>query len=158
MGLALFHTIFNVLGVFIFFPFIGLLARFLFRIFPDHKEVLTVYLNNTPVEVIDAAAAALRKEILHLLAECQLYSLRTCNIDEKLIFAQTLPFEKNRPGETARTLIFMPTSNCCTPRSSRITPGCQRPAGGDGGQGAGADDLCLAQYHELDQEHQGDQG
>ncbi len=93
MGLALFHTIFNVLGVLIFFPFIGLLARFLLRIFPDHKEVLTVYLDKTPVEVVDAADAALRKEIRHLLAECQLYQLRILRIDEKLLFSERLPLE-----------------------------------------------------------------
>ncbi|MBU0663491.1 MAG: Na/Pi cotransporter family protein [Proteobacteria bacterium] len=97
MALALFHTLFNFMGVVIFFPFIGLLARFLIRTFPDRKEVLTIYLNNTPTEVTDAATASLRKEILHLFEECQLYSLRTFNIDDKLIFDHTLPFEKNLP-------------------------------------------------------------
>lgn len=97
MALALFHTFFNVMGVIIFFPFIGILARFLIRTFPDRKEVLTVYLNNTPTEITDAATASLRKEILHLFEECQLYSLRTFNIDDKLIFDHTLPFEKNLP-------------------------------------------------------------
>ncbi len=95
MALALFHTLFNFIGVVVFFPFIGLLARFLSRAFPDHKEILTVYLNNTPTEVTDAAIASLRKEILHLFEECQLYSLRTFRIDDKLIFDHTLPFEKN---------------------------------------------------------------
>lgn len=95
MALALFHTIFNFIGVIFFLPFIGLLARFLTRKFPDRKEVLTVYLNNTPAEVTDAATASLRKEIFHLFEECQLYSLRTFKIDDKLVFDRTLPFEKN---------------------------------------------------------------
>ena len=69
MALALFHTLFNLLGVILFFPFIGFLARFLLRTFPDHKEITTVYLNNTPTEVLDAATASLRKEILHLFEE-----------------------------------------------------------------------------------------
>lgn len=94
MGLALFHTLFNVLGVILFFPFIGQLARLLNRLFPDHKTVLTVYLENTPVEVPDAAEAALRKEIRHLHAECQLYQLRLLKIDERLIFLETLPLER----------------------------------------------------------------
>lgn len=97
-GLALFHTLFNLLGVMFFFPFIGLLARLLNRLFPDHKTVLTVYLNNTPVEEVEAAAAALRKEIRHLLAECHLYQLRLLNIDEKLIFRELLPLE-NKSGK-----------------------------------------------------------
>jgi phosphate:Na+ symporter len=95
MGLALFHTLFNLIGVLIFFPFIGYLARFLVRRFPDRKEILTVYLNNTPTEVPDAATSSLRKETLHLFEECQLYALKTFGIDEKLIFDHTLPFEKN---------------------------------------------------------------
>jgi phosphate:Na+ symporter len=95
MALALFHTLFNLLGVILFFPFIGLLARFLLRTFPDRKEITTVYLNNTPTEVLDAATASLRKEILHLFEECQLYTLRTFGIDDKLIFDHDLPFEKN---------------------------------------------------------------
>jgi phosphate:Na+ symporter len=97
MGLALFHTLFNFIGILIFFPFVGLLARFLIRTFPDRKEVLTVYLNNTPTEVTDAATSSLRKEILHLFEECQLYNLRTCKVDDKLIFDHTLPFENNLP-------------------------------------------------------------
>jgi phosphate:Na+ symporter len=96
MALALFHTFFNLIGVIVFFPFIGLLARSLTRIFPEHKEVLTVYLNNTPTEITDAATASLRKEILHLFEECQLYSLRTFNIDDKLVFDHSLPFEEHK--------------------------------------------------------------
>lgn len=92
-GLALFHTLFNLIGVLLFFPFIGHLARVLVHLFPDYKTVLTVYINNTPVEEVDAADAALRKEIRHLLAECQLYQLRLLNVDEKLIFREPLPLE-----------------------------------------------------------------
>lgn len=93
MGLALFHTLFNLLGVLLFFPFIGHLARLLVRFFPDRKTVLTVYLENTPVEVVDAAETALRKEIRHLHDECLLYQLRLLKIDAKLIFRETLPLE-----------------------------------------------------------------
>jgi len=95
MGLALFHTIFNIIGVIIFFPFIGLLAKLLYRLFPDHKAVLTVYLSNTPTEVIEAATSALRQEILHLLHECQLYGLRLLDIDKQLVFDEDLPLEKS---------------------------------------------------------------
>ena len=96
MGLALFHTLFNLLGVVIFFPFLGLLPRLLMRVYPDHKTILTVYLDQTPTEVTDAATAALRKETGHLLQECQLYNLRMLRIDEKLVFDVNLPFENNR--------------------------------------------------------------
>ena len=95
-GLALFHTIFNMIGVLMFFPFLGLFSRLLMRIYPDHKTILTVYLHQTPAEVTDAAIAALRKEIGHLLQECQLYNLRLMRIDEKLVFDVDLPLESNR--------------------------------------------------------------
>jgi len=93
MGLALFHTLFNVIGVVLFLPFIGLLARLLYKIFPDYKAVLTVYINHTPIEIIEAAASALRNEIIHLLHECQLYGLRLLAIDKKSVFDQDLPLE-----------------------------------------------------------------
>ena len=93
MGLALFHTLFNIIGVLLFLPFIGLLASQLIRLFPDHKAILNVFLDNTPTEVTDAATAAMKKEILHLLLECQFYNLRLLHIDEKLVFDQDSPFE-----------------------------------------------------------------
>ena len=95
MGLALFHTIFNIIGVLLFFPFIGLLTNLLYRLFPDRKPILTVFINNTPTEVIEAATSALRKEILHLLHECQLYNLRLLNIDRQLVFEEDLPLERS---------------------------------------------------------------
>ncbi len=95
MGLALFHTVFNVMGVIIVLPFVGLLAGFLARIYPENRDVLAVYIVNTPTEVIDAATAALRSEIAHLLGECQLYGVRIMKIEENIIFDGPTPFEKN---------------------------------------------------------------
>jgi phosphate:Na+ symporter len=95
MGLALFHTLFNTLGVVIFFPFVGLVSRILFKIFPDHKAILTLYIDKTPTAVPDAATMALKKEIHHLLEESQFYNLRMLKIDEKLVFDNDCPFEKN---------------------------------------------------------------
>jgi phosphate:Na+ symporter len=96
MGLALFHTVFNILGVIIFFPFIGKLTRMLIMLYPDRKTILTLYVNNTPTQVTDAAGTALRNEVRHLFQECQLYILRLLEIDEKLVLENDPPFEKNR--------------------------------------------------------------
>jgi phosphate:Na+ symporter len=95
MGLALFHTVFNVIGVILFLPLTRLLANLLYRIFPDFKPVLTVYINNTPTEIIEAATSALRNEIIHLLHECQNYGLRLLRIDKKSVFDDDLPLEKS---------------------------------------------------------------
>ena len=95
MGLALFHTLFNTLGVVIFLPFVGLLSRILFRLFPEHKAILTLYIDKTPPAVPDAATMALKKEVHHLLEESQFYNLRLLKVDEKLVFDDDCPFEKN---------------------------------------------------------------
>lgn len=106
VGLALFHTLFNICGVILFYPLIGLLTRTLLEIFPQRQKVLTVYLDRTPTEVTEAATTALIKEIHHLLTECQLYNLRVLSIKEKLVFKQDLPFEKNSAGKTGLVELY----------------------------------------------------
>ncbi len=68
LGVALFHTLFNVMGVLIFFPAIPFMAGRLERCFIEKKPVLTQYIINTSPEVPDAAIAALRKEISNQLS------------------------------------------------------------------------------------------
>jgi phosphate:Na+ symporter len=106
MGLALFHTLFNLLGVLIFFPFIGLLTKTLVKLYPDRKAVLTLYINNTPVEVPEAAAEALRKEVIHLLEECQIHNLRLLKIDEKRAFGIKSFFERETGKRLARADLY----------------------------------------------------
>lgn len=96
MGLALFHTLFNVIGVIVFFPFMGILTKMLVRFIPDRRSVLTLFIDKTPTAETMAATAALKKEINHLLEECQLYCLKLLRIDEKLVFDHDLLFEKDR--------------------------------------------------------------
>jgi phosphate:Na+ symporter len=95
MALAAFHTLFNMFGVIIFFPFVGLLSQTLFRIVPQRKALLTMFLHKTPTEVADAASAALRNEVNHLFEECRHYCLRMMMIDEKLVFESGSFFETN---------------------------------------------------------------
>jgi phosphate:Na+ symporter len=67
LGIAAFHTLFNVLGVILFFPAIPRLSRFLSRLFPEKQERLTRFIHNTSPDVPEAALEALRKEILNQL-------------------------------------------------------------------------------------------
>ncbi len=96
MGLALFHTLFNITGVLIFVPIVSLMAKGLIRFFPERKTELSVYIANTPIEEIDSAIISLKNEIIHLFHECQLYTVKILQIDQKLVFDEPLPFEKNR--------------------------------------------------------------
>ena len=81
LGVALFHTLFNVTGVIIFFPLVPFMASRLERFFIEKKPVLTRYIINTAPEVPDAAIAALRKEIQHQLHLSTLYITRKYKID-----------------------------------------------------------------------------
>jgi len=67
LGVALFHTLFNVIGVVIFFPVIPIMGSHLGRLFPEKRTVLTYYIGNTTAQVPEAAIAALRNEVLRQL-------------------------------------------------------------------------------------------
>jgi phosphate:Na+ symporter len=67
LGIALFHTLFNFIGVLVFFPLIPPLARILAGFFPEKRTVLSRFILNTTPQVPEAAIAALRNEILQQL-------------------------------------------------------------------------------------------
>jgi phosphate:Na+ symporter len=67
LGLALFHTIFNVLAVALFYPFIPGVGHFVQHLIPERYEKLTRYIENTSPEIPEAAVVAIRKEILNQL-------------------------------------------------------------------------------------------
>lgn len=102
LGIALFHTIFNLLGVMLFIPFIGLFARLLNRLFPDQKTELTLYINNTTTNVSDAAIAATRMETMHLVHKVLRFNLHVLNIDEKLVFSENI-YSENRRNHKSST-------------------------------------------------------
>ncbi|NNC94239.1 MAG: Na/Pi cotransporter family protein [Chitinophagales bacterium] len=88
MGLALFHTIFNALGVVIFAPFIKPYTHLLTKYFPDKKAQLTIYISNTSPEVVEASISAMKKETTHLIRNVLSYNLSLLNIEEKLVFSR----------------------------------------------------------------------
>jgi len=66
--LAVFHTIFNVLGVALFLPFLGQFARFLERLFHTTEEDLSrpKYIDKTTLNTPTVAVSALWQELQHL--------------------------------------------------------------------------------------------
>ena len=71
LKLAVFHTIFNVIGVLVMVPFIGKLVTFLESFLKDTKkyteEIETAkYLNNSALEMSTTAFAAITRETKHL--------------------------------------------------------------------------------------------
>ena len=67
MQLALFHTIFNVLGILVVAPFTSYLVNFLESLFVEIKDVDKArYLDDVVINVPEAAIEAIRKEVEHL--------------------------------------------------------------------------------------------
>lgn len=66
MKLALFHTIFNILGVLLVSPFIGVLVKFLEKLFEKEQEPIAKYLDESVIEVPTSALEALHKEVVNL--------------------------------------------------------------------------------------------
>ncbi|MBT3196716.1 MAG: Na/Pi cotransporter family protein [Gammaproteobacteria bacterium] len=68
LKLAIFHTIFNLLGVIIMLPFVNRLVIFLNKNFVNKEPGLIepLYLNDAAIEFPDTAIETVRKETLHL--------------------------------------------------------------------------------------------
>ncbi|WP_321779266.1 Na/Pi symporter [Sulfurimonas sp.] len=67
MKLALFHTIFNLLGILIVAPFTSKLVKFLESIFVIEENVdIAKYLDDVVINVPEAAIEVIRKEVIHL--------------------------------------------------------------------------------------------
>ncbi len=67
LGLALFHSIFNLLGVILFFPFISKLAGFAENRIREEVKEFSKHIHKTDPSVYDAALEAFRKEIARQL-------------------------------------------------------------------------------------------
>jgi phosphate:Na+ symporter len=68
LKLAVFHTIFNTIGIVVMMPFTNNLVNFLMRTMPEKRVPLAEpkYLNESAMELPDTAIEAVRKETLHL--------------------------------------------------------------------------------------------
>ena len=68
LKLAVFHTLFNVLGIIIMVPLLNPLVTLLRKLMPDPKPdlVAPLYLNDAVAEFPDALVETVRKEVLHL--------------------------------------------------------------------------------------------
>ncbi|MBN2870124.1 MAG: Na/Pi cotransporter family protein [Campylobacterales bacterium] len=79
-ALALFHTLFNVIGVAIWFPLITLLSRWLLNRFIVVKPSPTLYIHNVPFTIPALAQEALRKEVLNLGHEVCAFAVKAINV------------------------------------------------------------------------------
>ncbi len=86
LGLAVFHTFFNVCGIILFFPLLGYLGQFTRWVFPDQADIVSRYIHHTDPAVPEAAVAAIQHEGLHLAGMVMQYNNRTVGLRYSIDF------------------------------------------------------------------------
>ena len=89
-ALALFHTIFNLLGVVLLLPFISLIAKYLKRLFVYVKPAPTRYIHLVDPEFSETALVALRDEVNNLFVKTMKYALLIANIKPSDVLVKKL--------------------------------------------------------------------
>ncbi len=89
-ALALFHTLFNVLGVVILLPFISLMAKYLKRIFVHVETVPTRYIHMVDPKFPETAFVSLRNEVNNLFVKTMKFALLLANIRPNDVFGREL--------------------------------------------------------------------
>ena len=92
--IALFHTIFNVIGVAIWFGFIAILAKWLQLFFKKEPTHVTKYLHKVPLDIPDVALHALQNEVTHLGKKIEEFSLLAINIPPPKALEKGVPVKK----------------------------------------------------------------
>ena len=89
LKLAIFHTIFNLLGVVLMLPLLRRLAGFLERRVPEPAADVSRprYLNEAMGDFPEALATALRKEVMHLYENATKLILHGMNLHRETVFA-----------------------------------------------------------------------
>jgi len=90
-GLALFHTIFNVLGVLILAPFIPMFADYLNRLFVKREDSIIKYIDKVDTKVSDASITALKNETIHFLKKSMEFILFNLNIRPVEVLVEKAP-------------------------------------------------------------------
>lgn len=87
IGIALFHTLFNLTGVVVFSPFIHLLTKAVTRLIADQQKSSLFYLDKNSISVAEAAISALFDEIHFLIKRVIHHNLIAFGIDTKLVLS-----------------------------------------------------------------------
>jgi len=93
-ALALFHTIFNLLGVVLLIPFISLMAKFLQKLFVSVVPVPTRYIHLVDPHFSETALVTLRDEVNNLFVKTMKYALLVSNIKPNDVFVKKFPLKE----------------------------------------------------------------
>ncbi len=83
-ALVAFHSMFNLLGILLMFPFIKPFARFLEGRFSKNEDVIANYIDKVDVDVPEAAMEALKNETNRLLGLVFIANVERLNIGKEL--------------------------------------------------------------------------
>ena len=99
LKLAVFHTLFNLLGVAVTVPFIGPLVTLLERLIRSPMRVAAEpkYLNSAAVDFPDTAVEAVRNESIHLYENAMGLICRTLGLNPDAVFSER-PLESSVQG------------------------------------------------------------
>jgi len=87
LKLAVFHTVFNLIGVVVMAPFVGTLVRFLkWAIKPKkHEETEPYFLNDAVLDFPDTLLQAVRNEIIHLYNNTSLLFINGLHMETSML-------------------------------------------------------------------------
>ncbi len=87
LKLAVFHTIFNLIGVVVMTPFVGMLVRFLEKTITlkKHEETEPYFLNDAVLDFPDTLLQAVRKEINHLYNNTSLLFINGLHMETSML-------------------------------------------------------------------------
>jgi phosphate:Na+ symporter len=104
IGIALFHTLFKLLGVLIFLPLIGHFTSLITRVVKEKQTTITQYLHTLKPDEPEAGIEALKNEIRHLIVEVIRYHLRLLRLTRREPFLSFLKKEDtSRQAELSLT-------------------------------------------------------
>ncbi len=93
IAIAVFHTLFNVLGILIFFPLMKRWSQLLDLKVREKKRLIgAMFLKDATPDVIEAALQTIKRETLHLLMESWLYNAFAFQIDESDVFPRATEY------------------------------------------------------------------
>jgi len=110
IALAIFHTAFNLLGVIVFTPFIGIFSRFIKKIYPEKKAVYTQFIHSTLPNFPEASINAFKNEANYLYQLVMHHNLKALYIDETLVLNPLYNNDGNKinmPKEVSQTYLII---------------------------------------------------
>lgn len=105
-ALALFHTLFNLLGVLVFVPFISLFSRTIVKLIKDKKLYFSKFIHTATTELSDAGLLTIKKEVKYMIHLAMVHNLKILNLDINLVLTANEKMDKNILNQNSEKLYY----------------------------------------------------